>query len=104
MRLFDASPGAWGTADKPKVLKCPGCGQLVYVDSKEKLDAHWKSDHKDNIYVRPTTGSAERPRLLGLKWYEEIKMIFQDYPKGIMFYTMIVLLLTLIVSRVIELR
>jgi hypothetical protein len=97
-KLFDASPGAWGNAEKPKVIPCPGCGKLVYAD-KTKLDEHFSSNHEKNVYVSTEQpGSPNRPRIMGLKWHQEIRMMLIDYPKGTLAWTAIVLVATLILS------
>jgi len=89
--------------EKVKVIKCPGCGKLVFAD-KSQMDEHFASGHEKNTYTPPRPGSTERTRILGLSWHQQIRMIFQDYPEGILFYTLIILVLTFIISRVIELR
>lgn len=95
--LFDVAPGAWGSGLKENVIKCPGCQKLVYAD-KAKMDEHWASNHEKQVYTPATSGIGPRPNVIGETITDQIKGMLRDYPKGVIVWTGIVLLSTLVLS------
>jgi len=89
--------------EKVKVLKCPGCRKLIFAD-KTQMDEHWKSDHEKNVYTPPASSSTERGRIIGLKWHQQIRMMFLDYPEGTLIYSLILIVSIFIVSLFVSLR
>jgi hypothetical protein len=83
---------------KQRALKCASCGKLVLISDKNSLDEHFAGKHETNLYVPVATQTSQRPVLVGVSWYQQIKMMFIDYPTGVLSYTLIVLGLTLLLS------
>lgn len=82
---------------KEKIIKCPGCGFLIYAD-KVKMDEHFVSGHQKNVYTATESTIPQRPQIIGMSTYRQILGMLNDYPKGILAWTGIVLIATLVLS------